>query len=167
MSYDVGVLEGKPIKDDWNFRVLENSLYPDSATTDLKNLFIATVDCTIVGAIPEFVGLGGEWDDVTDMGEPYESLPTRPNPEYDPEKPTIPLDPNNPDGPAINSPRVPVPGVKPVEGSRDDYDKLNSLVIEASIDDEDTDHEFRVAIDPDTGVITETKVDKKGPTDDE
>ena len=167
VSYDVGVLEGKAIKDDWNFRVLENSLYPDNASIDLKNLFIVTVDCTIVGAIPEIVGLGGDWDEVTDTGEPQESLPTRPNPEYDPEKPTIPLDPENPEGPAINPPRVPIPGDKPVEGNRDSYEELNSLVIEANVDDEDSDHEVRVAIDPDTGVITETNVAKKGATGDE
>ena len=113
------------------------------------------------------MGLGGDWDEVTDTGEPQESLPTRPNPEYDPEKPTIPFDPENPEGPAINPPRVPIPGDKPVEGGRDDYEKLNSLVIEANVDDEDTDHEVRVVIDPDTGVITETNVAKKGAAGDE
>lgn len=160
VSYEVGLFEDKPIKSDWNFRVLENSLFPDNAPTELKNLTVVTVDCVVVGAVPEYVGLGGNWDDVTDMGEPFESLPTRPNPDYDPDKPTIPIDPNNPNGPAINSPRVPITSTKPVEGSRDDYDKLNSIVIEVDTATE-PDHTIRATIDPDTGLIVESKVERK------
>lgn len=161
VSFEIGIEGKEVIRDEWNFRVLENSLYPDSATTDLKNLYIATVDCTIVGSIPEVVGLGGAWDNVTDTGEPYESLPTRPNPNYDPTKPTIPLDPNNPDGPAINDPREPIPGEygQPIGGSRDSYDDLNSMVIEADIKEKGVKQGVRVSIDLDTSVITETKID--------
>lgn len=55
--------------DDWQFRVLENSLFPDKVASDYKNLTIVTVDCTIIGDIPIVSGLGGEWDGVTDTKE--------------------------------------------------------------------------------------------------
>lgn len=69
VDFEIGMHESKPIKDRWRFRVLDNSLYPDKAATDYQNLSIVTVDCTIVGDIPIVVGLGGDWDKVTDTVE--------------------------------------------------------------------------------------------------
>lgn len=69
VQFELGYFGDQKITDNWKFRVLENSLYPDTATTDYKNLTVVTVDCTIIGSIPIIGGLGGDWDDITDTGE--------------------------------------------------------------------------------------------------
>ena len=59
---------GGGLVSDFKMTVLENSLFPDSAPSDAKNLTIITVDVTMIGLVPHVVGLGGEWDSVTDVG---------------------------------------------------------------------------------------------------
>lgn len=69
VNFELGKHGEQVISDDWRFRVLENTLMPDVALQDYKNLTVVTVDCTIVGSIPIVTGLGGEWDDLTDTHE--------------------------------------------------------------------------------------------------
>lgn len=132
--FEVGMDGSKILTDDWAFRVLENSLFPDLASTDYKNLSIATVDCTIVGDIPIFIGLGGEWDDYTDNGE-YGTPPGWNN---------IPPD-KNPNG-----------IFKPIEGGATNPADLQKLVIEADTHDLGNGEKRHIVIDPSTLVITET-----------
>ena len=79
VSYDVGyatTLAGTTkVGLDWKFRVIENSLYPDKADVGIPNVYAVTIDCMIVGAEPNVVGLGGYGDDITDKGEPDGSIP--------------------------------------------------------------------------------------------
>lgn len=78
VPFEVGRTDdGTPIVDEWHFRVLENSLFPDNAATEYKNLTIVTVDCTIIGSIPIVVGADGEWDNDTDKGEKDTAMPTK------------------------------------------------------------------------------------------
>lgn len=58
--------------DQWDMTVLENNLFPSDSPTEVKNMYIFTVDVTMVGLIPHVIGLDGEWDDVTDAG--YDQL---------------------------------------------------------------------------------------------
>lgn len=125
VDYDIGYAGEKIIKDKWNFRVVENTLYPDKVDVGMENVYGATVDCVVVGAEPTIVGLGGLDDDITDTGEPDGSIP---------------------------------PNLPPVEGNRDPADKLNAFVIEADIIERQTGTQTRVAIDADTGVITQTDI---------
>lgn len=73
--YEIGYAGQNIIRDPWNFRVLENSIYPDKADVGLKNLHVITLDCNLTGLEPVVVGLGAEWDPVTDTGEPEGSIP--------------------------------------------------------------------------------------------
>lgn len=73
--YELGFAGELVIKDKWNFRVAENTLYPDKADVGIKTVHAVTVDCIIVGAEPNVVGLGGLDDDITDTGEPDGSIP--------------------------------------------------------------------------------------------
>lgn len=78
IPFEIGKADdGTPIVDEWDFRVLENTLYPDNAVSDYKNLTIVTVDCKIIGSIPIVVGAGGEWDNDTDTGEKDTAMPTK------------------------------------------------------------------------------------------
>lgn len=136
VMYEIGYAGTNIIRDPWNFRILENELYPDKADTELKNLHIITLDCNWSGLEPVVVGLGGEWDDYTDTGEPDGSLP--------PGKPGM-------------------PGLQPLPGHRTPPDQLGKYVIEADIKNTDRAGETRVSIDPDTGVITQTHVEDDTP----
>ncbi len=69
VDFLVGEASGKPLYDTWRFRVLDNSLFPDKAASEYQNLTIVTVDCTIIGDIPIFIGLDGAWDGITDTVE--------------------------------------------------------------------------------------------------
>lgn len=75
VRYEVGFAGEDKITDAWNFRVLDNSLYPDKADIDIDNMSVILVDCVLVGLEPVIVGLGAEWDPVTDTGEPDGSIP--------------------------------------------------------------------------------------------
>ncbi|WP_352309066.1 hypothetical protein [Psychrobacter sp. W2-37-MNA-CIBAN-0211] len=130
VHYDIGFAGVKVIKDKWNFRVVENTLYPDKIDVGMDNIYGASVDCIIVGVEPTVVGLGGLDDDITDTGEPDGSIP---------------------------------PKLPPVEGNRDPADQLNSFVIEADIIERSAKRHTRVAIDADTGVITESNIKDDAP----
>lgn len=65
MELTVNVGDG--ITDSCELVVLDNSLYPSKVSTEAKNLTIFTVDVTLNGVIPQVVGLGGDWDTVTDI----------------------------------------------------------------------------------------------------
>lgn len=73
--YELGFAGESIIKDKWNFRVVENTLYPDKAEVGIETVHAVTVDCVVVGAEPNVVGLGGYDDDITDTGEPDGSIP--------------------------------------------------------------------------------------------
>lgn len=73
--YELGFAGETIIKDKWNFRVVENTLYPDKADVGIETVHAVTVDCIVVGAEPTVVGLGGYDDDITDTGEPDGSIP--------------------------------------------------------------------------------------------
>ena len=73
--YELGFAGESIIKDKWNFRVVENTLYPDKADVGIETVHAVTVDCIVVGAEPNVVGLGGYDDDLTDTGEPDGSIP--------------------------------------------------------------------------------------------
>lgn len=134
--------DGSKITDDWRFRVLDNSLYPDVALQDYKNLTVSTVDCTLVGAIPIIGGLDGEWDDVTDTGEQSD------------------------DGVGgLTDVRSPAPvGHTPIKGGRDPSDiahsaKVAGLVVrQADVYDKADARHTRIEANPDTRVITQTEL---------
>ncbi|WP_230656876.1 hypothetical protein [Psychrobacter sp. I-STPA10] len=140
--YEIGFAGEHIIRDAWNFRVVENSLYPDKADAGLKNMHIITVDCNITGLEPIVVGLGAEWDNVTDTGEPESSLPSNAG---------------SGSGNTTGGGK-PLPGFKPLPGHRTPSDVLGKYVIEADIKDTDLQGETRVSIDPDTHIITQTQV---------
>jgi len=75
VSYELGFAGESIIKDVWNFRVVENTLYPDKADVGIETVHAVTVDCIVVGAEPNVVGLDGYDDDITDTGEPDGSIP--------------------------------------------------------------------------------------------
>lgn len=66
--FDVSYHLGGGVIDTWQATILDNSLYPDNVASDAKNITIVSVDVTIQALVPHIVGLGGEWDDVTDNG---------------------------------------------------------------------------------------------------
>ena len=66
--FPVEFLIGDLEKVEFKFTVLDNSLFPDNIVTDAKNLHIVSIDVTMVGVIPHVVGLGGQWDNITDNG---------------------------------------------------------------------------------------------------
>jgi len=130
VSYELGHAGTSIIKDEWNFKVAENTLFPDKADVGIDTVHAVTVDCVLVGLEPTVVGLGHLDDDITDTGEPEGSIP--------------------PDLPAV-------------EGGRDPVDKLNGVVVEADVIGKESDSHTRVAINPDTGVITQTNVKDTAP----
>ncbi|MDO5769901.1 MAG: hypothetical protein Q4P13_10375 [Psychrobacter sp.] len=73
--FEIGYAGSEIIRDNWNFRALENSIYPDKADVGATNIKVAVLDLTIIGLEPTVVGLGAEWDDITDTGEPDGSTP--------------------------------------------------------------------------------------------
>lgn len=73
--YDLGFAGTSIIRDTWKFRVAENTLFPDKADVGIPTVHAVTVDCIIVGAEPNVVGLGSIDDDLTDTGEPDGSIP--------------------------------------------------------------------------------------------
>lgn len=75
VSYDLGYAGTSIVKDFWNFRIAENTIYPDKADTGMTTVSAITVDCVIVGAEPIVTGLGAYGDDITDTGEPDGSIP--------------------------------------------------------------------------------------------
>lgn len=125
VGYEIGYAGKSIIRDNWDFRVVENTLFPDKADVNLPDVYVVTVDCTIVGVEPTVVGLGAYGDDITDTGEPDGSIP---------------------------------PGLPPIPGTRLPEDELGKFVIEADVFDDVADSQVRIAIDPDTRVITETKI---------
>lgn len=64
VSYDLG----GGFVDQWDIMVLENNLFPSDAPNESKNMSIFTVDVTMIGLVPHVIGLGGDWDSVTDAG---------------------------------------------------------------------------------------------------
>lgn len=127
VSYELGFAGTFVIKEDWNFKVAENTLYPDKLNIEAQNIYGVTVDCVIVGLEPNVVGLGGYGDDITDKGEPEGSVP---------------------------------PDLPPLDGSRDDNTatEINSVVTEADVLDPGLSRHTRVAINPETMVVTETNI---------
>ena len=131
VSYELGSAGTSIVNATWNFRVVENTLFPDKIDVGVKTIYGASVDCLITGLEPTVVGLGilndegFNDDDITDTGEPNGSIP---------------------------------PGLPPVPGSRDPIESLNGVVIEADIKDKGSASTVRVNIDPDTGVITQTRI---------
>lgn len=75
VTYELGFAGTSIIRDKWNFKVAENTLYPDKIDVGIKNIYGATVDCIVVGLEPNVVGLGHIDDDITDTGEPGGSIP--------------------------------------------------------------------------------------------
>lgn len=75
VDYDLGYAGEHIVRDAWAFRVIENTLYPDTADVGIPNVSAVTIDFTIVGNEPTVVGLGHPDDDVTDTGEPDGSIP--------------------------------------------------------------------------------------------
>lgn len=75
VAYEIGYAGTSVIRDVWQFRVAENTIYPDKADVGIPNIHAVTVDCVIVGAEPTISGLGGWGDDITDKGEPDGSIP--------------------------------------------------------------------------------------------
>jgi hypothetical protein len=75
VSYELGHAGTLVIKDQWNFKIAENTLFPDKADAGISNVHGVTVDCVVVGLEPTVVGLGHIDDDITDNGEPESSLP--------------------------------------------------------------------------------------------
>lgn len=75
VDYELGFAGTSIIKDQWNFKVAENTIYPDKIALDINTVHGITVDCIIVGLEPNVVGLGHVDDDITDTGEPDGSIP--------------------------------------------------------------------------------------------
>lgn len=129
VAFELGFVGDKKLIDNWEFRVLDNSLFPDTAG-EYQNLTIVTVDCTIMGDIPIITGLDGAWDNYTDTGEvgtpdKWKDIP--PNTDITPpKKPTDPFKPVN-TGATVNDP------FKAVTGEQTPNDDLNAVVIEADI----------------------------------
>lgn len=59
---------GQNITEQWDMTILENSLFPDVVPSDAKNLTIITVDVTMMGLVPQIVGLDADKDNITDNG---------------------------------------------------------------------------------------------------
>lgn len=75
VDYELGFAGTSVIIDRWNFKVAENTIYPDKIALDPNTVHGITVDCIIVGLEPNVVGLGHADDDITDTGEPDGSIP--------------------------------------------------------------------------------------------
>lgn len=75
VDYELGFAGTSIIIDKWNFKVAENTIYPDKIALDINTVHGITVDCIIVGLEPNVVGLGHADDDITDTGEPDGSIP--------------------------------------------------------------------------------------------
>ena len=75
VDYEIGFAGTSIIMDQWNFKVAENTIYPDKIALDISTVHGITVDCIIVGLEPNVVGLGHADDDITDTGEPDGSIP--------------------------------------------------------------------------------------------
>lgn len=58
---------GGGIVSQWPMLMVENALSPNSEDIQ-QNLHIATIDLTLIGQVPHVVGLGGDWDNITDNG---------------------------------------------------------------------------------------------------
>lgn len=118
--------DGTPIVDEWDFRVLENSLFPDNAMTEYKNLTIVTVDCTIIGSIPIVVGADGSWDDDTDTGEKPSAMPSK-----------WQNLPKNSDGTPATSKKPPIGATKnplaPIKGNQTPSTQRNARVRQADV----------------------------------
>ncbi len=128
VAFELGFVGDKKLIDNWEFRVLDNSLYPDTAG-EYQNLTIVTVDCTIMGDIPLITGLDGAWDNYTDTGEvgtPEKWKDIPPSTDITPKKPTNPFKPID-SGATVNNP------FKPVTGEKATNTELNAVVIEADI----------------------------------
>ena len=128
VAFELGFVGDKKLIDNWEFRVLDNSLYPDTAG-EYQNLTIVTVDCTIMGDIPLITGLDGAWDNYTDTGEvgtPEKWKDIPPSTDITPKKPTNPFKPID-SGATVNNP------FKPVAGDKTSNADLNAVVIEADI----------------------------------
>lgn len=138
VPFELGKVGNEKIIDNWQFRVLDNSLYPDTALSDYKNLTVVTVDCTLVGDIPVVGGLGGVWDEVTDTGETG-------TPED-----WIKIPPSN-DGYHHY--------FSPIEGGRKPIADLQKVVTEADVYDLAIGHKTELRANKDTGEITQTEYD--------
>ena len=66
--FEVDYLIGDTEKVKFKMTVQDNSLFPDNIQSEAKNLSIISVDVTMVGVMPHVLGLGGQWDNVTDNG---------------------------------------------------------------------------------------------------
>lgn len=132
VNYDLG----GGFVDPWDVTVMDNALSPGQGYTDEKNLRIVTVDVTMVGFVPQFVGLGvgsvaggNDWDNVTDNGY------TANDGGIDPNGTGTSTDPDF------------------VKGGQNPH--VNDLIITVDIEPVDQlGAEVQLNADPDTGVIT-------------
>ena len=76
--FEVDFLIGDTEKMPFKFTIVENLLMPDNIPTEAKNLYIVSIDVIMVGVVPHVIGLGGQWDNVTDNGHNPQngSMPT-------------------------------------------------------------------------------------------
>ena len=66
--FPVEFLIGTTEKTSSDFTILDNSILPDSIPLDAKNIYVVSMDVTMVGVIPQVLGLDKPWDNVTDNG---------------------------------------------------------------------------------------------------
>lgn len=59
----------------YTMTVLENSLFPDNITSEAKNIDIVSIDCVMLGVIPQVLGFGADYDDSTGNGIDNEGTP--------------------------------------------------------------------------------------------
>lgn len=55
--------------------VLENSLFPDNIISEAKNIDIVSIDCVLLGVIPQVLGLGAGYDNNTGNGSDNTGTP--------------------------------------------------------------------------------------------
>lgn len=71
VEFEIGV----GIKDTFRFTVFENNLLPSAVPVEASNLSIATVDVTLVGYIPQVIGLGAVGEDKISTGYDNQGRP--------------------------------------------------------------------------------------------
>lgn len=71
VQFEHGFINDEKIITTDQFRVLENSLYPDKADFGYKNMTIVTIDATMIGNIPIIVAdhIQNSWNEITDTVE--------------------------------------------------------------------------------------------------
>lgn len=74
---DVEFSLGGDVKDKYKFIIFENTLYPSPAVGEALNLSIFTVDVTLVGYVPQVIGLGAQGENYIDHGYDQYGTPQR------------------------------------------------------------------------------------------